>query len=240
MQKVARSKRTFSLVKDMSTVLASLKTRWLRTTRSRTIIVGVNALTRLLATELEAAGKGVSLIDLESRALADGNEGDQLLLLNSGAKAGSCFLAATPIDVRNLSLCRTARLTFRVPTVIARLGLLGGTTSWARLNEAGMARMSWSDLVSAILGTVTPSRGLARVARATEREQVTEVELLTPVYLGRTIADLGLDGCEVIALRRDNSWVATLDLAQMRRGDMLTLVGTKAAINKVRESFTSL
>ena len=39
MQQVVRSKRTFSLVKDMSTVLAGLKTRWLRTTRSRTIIL---------------------------------------------------------------------------------------------------------------------------------------------------------------------------------------------------------
>lgn len=228
----------------MFTKLASLKTRLFpatrSTTRPTTIVIGINALTRLLATELEAAGKAVSLFDLESGALADGNEGDELLLANAGAKAASCVIAATPIDLWNVSLCRTARVKFGVPKVIARLGLLDGMTSWARLNDAGMVRMTLSEMVSAVLGAVKPGSGLARVAMATESEQVADVELLTPVFMGRTISDLALDGCEVIALSRNNRSLADIDIAELRRRDVLTLVGPKTAINKVRESFTSL
>lgn len=239
-----RSEATPGLVKQMVTALASLKTRLFgTTTRARsttTIIVGVNALTHLLATELEAAGKPVSLIDLENGAQADGEIRDQLVLSSAGAKAASCIMAATANDEWNLSLCRTARHRFRVPMVIARVGLLGGMTSWVRLNDVGMVRITWMEMVPAILGTVTPSSGLDRVARATDREQIADVELLTPVFLGRTIADLALEGCEVIALRRKDLWVDDIDHAELRRGDVLTLVGAKTALNKVRESFTTL
>lgn len=235
-----RSEGAPGSAKQMVTILDGLKTRLFPTTRSTTIIVGINALTRLLDTELDAAGKVVSLIDLENGAPGDGDAGYEAVLARAGAKAASCVMAATNNDEWNLSFCQTARLRFGVPMVVARLGILSEVTSWARLNGSGMVRMTWKDMVPAILGTVIPSKGLARVARATNREQVTDVELLTPVFVGRTIADLALDGCEVLALSRNNLWVAPIDLAELRRGDVLTLVGTKAAVNKVRASFTSL
>ena len=128
----------------MATIFTDLKTRLFRNTfrtrRSTTIIVGVNALARLLATELEAAGKAVSVIDLESGALAAGDEGDRLLLAHAGANASSCVMATTPIDVWNLSLCRMARLSFSVPTVIARLGLLGGDHQLGQAQRGGNGR----------------------------------------------------------------------------------------------------
>jgi len=91
-------------------------------------------------------------------------------------------------------------------------------------------------MVSAILGTAIPSSALERVAQAPDRNQVAEVELLTPVFVGQRIPDLRLEGCEVVALRRNNLWVDDIEVAELRRSDVLTLVGAKAAINKVRES----
>jgi len=128
-------------------------------------------------------------------------------------------------------------MTFRLPVVVARLGLVSGLTSWARLNDAGMLRMSWNEMVSAILGTAIPSSALERVAQAPDRNQVAEVELLTPVFVGQRIPDLRLEGCEVVALRRNNLWVDDIEVAELRRSDVLTLVGAKAAINKVARVF---
>jgi Trk K+ transport system NAD-binding subunit len=235
-----RSDGARGLVKQMVTTLTGLKTLLFSKKRSTTIIVGINALTRMLARELGTAGQVVSLIDLENGALAEAKAQDEFVLASAGAKGASCFMAATANDEWNLSLCRAARLQFRVPLVIARLGGLGGKRNWARLNDSGMVRMTCKEMVPAILGTVTPSNGLTRVATASECEEVADVELLTPVYLGRKIADLALDNCEVLALSRNNLWVADIDFAELRRGDVLTLIGNRAAINKVRESFTSL
>jgi Trk K+ transport system NAD-binding subunit len=224
----------------MVTILEGLKTRLFPTTRSTTIIVGTNALTRLLDSELGAAGKAVTLIDLEKEALTDVDGEEELLLARCGAKGATCVMAATADDERNTSVCRTAHQRFRVPIVISRLRLVDGVTSWARVTESGMVKLAWKDMVAAILGTESPSSVLARVAGATDREQIADVELISPVFMGLTIADLALDGCEVLAVRRNNLRVDAIDLAELHRGDVLTLVGTKVAIKKVRDSFTSL
>ena len=225
----------------MITPLAGFRTRLFHTTtRPTTIIVGLNGLTRLLATELEAAGHGVSLIEIENEALEDGNRGDEVLLAGAGAKSARCLMASTPNNERNLCLGRVALRTFQVPMVISRLGLPGGVTSWARLNDSGIVKMTWNDVVPAILDDVIPGSALARVARATEREQVTEVELLTPLFLGLTIRQLKLEGCEVLAIRRNNFLMADTEFAELCRGDVLTLVGTKEAIKKMFQSFTTL
>jgi Trk K+ transport system NAD-binding subunit len=228
------------IVEQIVTTLADLKTQVFGTTRSKTIIVGTNPLTRLLTRDLENAGESVSLIDLDDGAALDGKAQDHLVLSSAGAKAASCVLAATANDAWNLNFCRTARTRFHVPMVIARLGLLGGVMSWARLNDAGMVKLSWNEMVSAVLGTASPGSGLARMAQLTDREQVAEVELLIPVFLGRTIADLPLDGCDVIALRRNELWVDEIEVTELSRGDVLTLVGTRSSITKVRECLASL
>jgi len=122
------------------------------TTRSTTIIVGINRLTRLLTTDLEAAGHDVPVIDLVDEALEDSDGGDELMLAGPGVRGASCVMAATANDERNLNLCGLAHRTFRVPMVIAGVGLLGGVTSWARLRDSGVVKMTWNDMVPAILG----------------------------------------------------------------------------------------
>jgi Trk K+ transport system NAD-binding subunit len=197
-------------------------------------------LTRLLARDLEDAGKVVLLVDLDEDPRENRNAQDELRLARAGASNAICVMAATGNDERNLNLCRAARSRFRVPTVVARMGLLGEMTYWARLNDAGMIRMSWKEMVPSILGTVTPSHALLRLAQATNREQVADLKLLNPDIIGRTIGNLGLHGCEVLALERNDLWVDEITTAKLGLGDVLTVVGTKTAINKACESLTTL
>jgi Trk K+ transport system NAD-binding subunit len=229
------------LVKEMITTLADLRTLLFPpTTRSTTIIVGLNGLTRLFVTDLEAAGHAVSVVEIENVPPEDSKAADEVFLADAGIKGARCVLAVTPNDERNLNFCRLAHRKFAVPMVIARLGLLGGVTSWARFNDSGMTKMRWSEMVPAILGDATPGTALARVTKATDREQIAEVELLTPLLLGLTIRQLKLDGCEVLAIRRNSTLFDDTDGTELYRGDVLTLVGNREAINKVRQSFTTL
>ena len=84
MLKDVRSNGVRGVVKQMVTTLAGLKTLLFLKKRSSTIIVGINALTRVLAGELETAGKVVSLIDLENGALGESKARDELVLSSAG------------------------------------------------------------------------------------------------------------------------------------------------------------
>jgi Trk K+ transport system NAD-binding subunit len=225
--------------------------RVFHTTRLRTIIVGVSLPTQVVATELYGEGKPVSLIDLRREPKSEIEAApfvmvvhqatcDEDVLTRAGAQTARCVVAATTEDDRNLSLCRTALERFRVPVVIARLRLMDGITSWARVNDAGMARLSWRDLIQALVPDQVLSPVLSRLASTDDREQIAEIEVRTPLHVGRKIADLPFDDCEVLGLARNGNSVADLGSIDLRMNDVLTLVGTRAALARVRESMASL
>lgn len=225
--------------------------RSLRSTRSRVIVIGFDARLRLLVTELGAAGREVSLIRTETDvtdqtkappgvSILYSAKADVVALEGAGVKAASCVLAATTDDELNLWLCREARDRFGVPLAITRLKLVEGITNWARLNDAGLARMSWSDTVRTILGETQASAGLSHLASVSDREQIVDLEVLSPVFIGRKIADLPLRGCEVAAVTREGIPLPAFDSVELRLGDVLTLIGERVAVGQVRESLTSL
>ena len=231
--------------------MTSAMNRVFHTARASTIIVGVNPVTRLLANELHAVGNPVSVVSLKSEGgpdhetmplanMVDPATADDVVLTRTGAQSARCLLAALADDDRNLRLCRAAIDEFRVPVVIARLRLMDGVTSWARVNDAGMSRMSWNDLIQALVPDMVLSPALSRVARADDREQLAEIEVRLPIFDGRTISDLPLGDCEAVALTRKGAPISTYDDMALKLGDVLTLIGMKAAVDKVRESFASL
>jgi Trk K+ transport system NAD-binding subunit len=207
--------------------------RVFRTSRVRTIIVGVNPCTRLLTYELQIARKAVSLIELSDIE-------DLELLERCGAENARCLVAASPEDSRNLSLCRTAHATFGVPVTVARLRLLEGVTSWARVNDSGMARSSWQDLIQAINPDGAPTFALSRLARTDEHEQIAEIDLRSPLFIGRTIEDLPMGRFDVVALTRQEIQIAAYGDADLEMGDVITVIGEKTAIGRLRESLASL
>jgi Trk K+ transport system NAD-binding subunit len=231
--------------------MTSAMNRLFHTARARTIIVGVNPVTRLIANELQAVGNRVSVVslkseggpDLETMPLVDTVDpatADDVVLTRTGAQSARCLLAALADDDRNLRLCRTAIDEFRVPVVIARMRLMDGVTTWARVGDAGLSRMSWSGLIQALFPDTLSSSALARLATADDREQIAEIEIRIPVHVGRKIADLPLDECEVLALTRSGNPVADFVSIKLRMNDVLTLVGKKEALKSVRESLASL
>jgi Trk K+ transport system NAD-binding subunit len=231
--------------------MSGAMSRVFHTNRTRTIIVGVNPTTRLLANELHTIRKAVSVINLKSEALP-ANEtrpfvstvhsatADETVLTRAGAQSAKCLLAALADDDRNLRLCRIAIDKFGVPVVIARLRLMDGVTSWARVNDAGMSRMSWNDLIQALVPDVSLSPALSRLARADDHEQISEIEVRLPIFAGRAIDDLPLGDCEAMAVTRKGAPISTYRDTALEMGDVLTLIGMKAAVDKVRESFASL
>ncbi len=207
--------------------------RAFRTSRLRTIIVGVNPCTRLLAYELRVARRAVSLIELSEVEDVD-------LLDHSGAQNARCLVAASTEDSRNLSLCRTALGRFGVPVTVARLRLLEGVTSWARVDGSGMARSSWKDLIQAIIPDVAPTSALSRLARTDEHEQIAEIDLRSPQFIGRTIEDLPGGRFDVVALTRESVQIAGYETSNLELGDVITVIGEKTAIGRLRESLASL
>ena len=222
--------------------VAGAMSRVFNSDRTRTILVGVNPTTRLLANELEAIGNRVSLVSSESEAGPDDETvaADEIVLTRAGVQSARCLLAALTDGDHNVRLCRTAIDKFGVPVVIARLQLLDGITSWARFTDSGMSRMSWNDLIKAMVPDEFFSHALSRIARADDREQITELEVRLPVFVGRSIDDLPLEDCEVVALTRNNAPIYAYHDTALEMGDVLTLIGMKAAMNKVRAAFASL
>lgn len=221
--------------------------RLLGSTRSRVIVIGFDARLRLMVTELGAVGKEVSLIqtetDLTARTKAPPGvntlysaKTDLVALERAGVRAASCVLAATTDDELNLWLCREALDRFGVPLAITRLKLVEGITNWARLNDAGMARITWGDTVRAILGETQASSGLSHLANISDREQIVDLEILSPLFIGRKIADLPLRDCEVAAVTRECIPLPAFDSVELRLGDVLTLIGERGAVSQVRES----
>jgi Trk K+ transport system NAD-binding subunit len=95
-------------------------------------------------------------------------------------------------------------------------------------------------LIQAFAPDVLLSPALSCVARAGDHEQISEVELCLPTFAGRTIVDLPLSACEVVALTRKGVRISAYHDAALEMGDVLTLIGVKGVVDKVRESFASL
>jgi Trk K+ transport system NAD-binding subunit len=140
----------------------------------------------------------------------------------------------------NINLCREAHDRFGVPLTIARLKLLEGVTNWARLNEDGMARMTWSETVHAVLGDTPPNASLLRLADVSDREQIIDFEMLSPVFIGRKISDLPLGECEVAVLTRKDVSLPNLESVELRLGDVLTLVGERNELIRLRQTLATL
>ena len=205
---------------------------------SSTIIVGTNARMRLLAAELEAAERQVSLTSLDTENLTDSDASAASVLTRAGGRTAGAALAATSRDFLNLTLCRIARDRFHIPLVITRLNLLPDVTSWARITEGGMVSLTWAEVVFAVLDGAPARDSFVRIASAGDDEFVAEVEMFSPAMVGKTVADLQLRGCEAVALKRKDLVMPASPAVKMCLGDLITLVGRKAAIDQVRGSLT--
>ncbi|HMH44409.1 MAG TPA: hypothetical protein VK557_13045 [Pyrinomonadaceae bacterium] len=73
-----------------------------------------------------------------------------------------------------------------------------------------------------------------------ERDQIVDLELQSPVFVGRKIADLPLNKCEVLALTRNGNSVVDFSSLELCLNDVLTLVGRGPALKSIQEALASL
>ena len=232
-------------------MLGQTMSRLFRQPRQCVIVVGCDARTKLLATGIAAVGKEVSLIKPATSASAQAKAPHGVSVVHSsrlgvvaleraGAKAAICLIAATGDDEVNLRLCREARDRFGVPLAIARLKLLEGVTNWARVNEEGMARMTWGETVRAIVGEAALGQSLSNLASVSDDEQIVDLEMRSPVFLGLKTADLPLGDCEVLAITRTGALLTDVGAIELRMNDVLTMAGRKTALKEVRATLSTL
>jgi trk system potassium uptake protein len=231
--------------------LGQAVSRLFRSPRTYVIVVGCDERVKLLVTGLAAVGKDVSLIKQAANASAQVKAPPGVSVIHStmlgpvaleraGAKAARCLVAATPDDDQNVTLCKEASERFGVPLVIARLKLVEGVTNWARLNDVGMARMTWSETVHAVLDETVPSASLLHLANLSDRQQIVDFEMLSPVFIGRKIADLPLGQCEVAALTRKEVPLPAFESVELSLGDVLTLIGERDELIRLRQTLATL
>ena len=121
---------------NLSTTFSGLVDRLFKQPKLQTVIIGSDARLRLLASELTAAGRPVTEVELREQAgnapaaenakIIDAAIDDVEVLRQSEAEKANCLVAAGNLDGRNLRLCRTARERFQTPIAIARLRALDG------------------------------------------------------------------------------------------------------------------
>ena len=98
----------------------------------RVIIVGCGRVGARLASELDAGGHDVSIIDIKARSflrLAEGFRGESIIgngidedvLRAAGVENADGFAAVTNGDNRNIMAAQLAKLIFNVPRVICRI-----------------------------------------------------------------------------------------------------------------------
>jgi len=216
--------------------------------KERTILIGDDPRMRLLAAELGAMEKSVTLmkssVDGDTPApgvnLLFASEPWENALAIAGAESATSVIASTTDNDLNQQLCEIARKQFHVTTTIMRLGLVSGVTSWAKSTETGIARTNWPDVVRTIIGAISPSPLLARLMRLTDRDQIADLELRSPAFAGLSVEEWSPRHCEVLALTRRGEALEMSDGIRLELADVVTLIGPSDALNKVRESFASL
>jgi Trk K+ transport system NAD-binding subunit len=100
--------------------------------------------------------------------------------------------------------------------------------------------MTWSETVHAALGETEPSASLSHLASLSDREQIVDFEMLSPVFIGRKIADLPLGECEVAALTRKGVPLQAFESVELSIGDVLTLIGEKNELIRLRQTLATL
>lgn len=213
-----------------------------------TIIVGADETGRLLAEELSKAGETVSLIDTnqDSCALASDLRGvrifcedatDASVLRRAGAEEAKCLIAATTSDKLNLLVCQIARANFGKMRMVARANTMSNLSAF---ESANIEAISPTRAAATVLENLVLRPSLFRLLAAGGGvEQVAETEITSSEVEGRTLAALALHGCVVVALRRGERLIAPNGSTELKVGDVLTLLGSEAAINQARVKLNS-
>jgi len=212
----------------------------------RVIIVGAGRVGRGLAERLEDRGENVVLVDSEKAVVESArNEGfsvhhgdgaDTDILEAVGATNAKIVAAATEDDDVNLLVAQLARSKFDVETVIARVNTPGNAEAF---EELGVRAISADESIAHTMDNAIERPALSEWMTELGRDgDVQEIEVTAENLVGMQIGELDTelpDGVLVALVSRNGDSQLPEPNLTLRRGDHLTFVGRRDAVDKAIE-----
>lgn len=211
--------------------------------RLHVVIGGYGRVGRYLARMLEFEGHTVSVVDHDPLVF-ESMEGEEILgqtfvgpvfdrdvLEDAGIERADCFAAVTSGDNSNIVAARTAKETYRVPRVIARIYDPRRAEIYRGLGISTIASVTWTS--TRLLDMVTHPDLHSEYQFGNAEVEMMEVEL--PATLaGKTVGDLTIPGEVVVAsIVRAGEALLPVEGSTFERNDTLF-------INVLRESAEKL
>lgn len=209
-----------------------------------TVIIGADETGRLLAEKLTTAGETVSMIDnhTEHCIAAKGLKGVNIycndatnveVLKKAGAATAKCIIVATSSDKVNILISQVVRSNFGDKRIVARANT---TSNVSAFTEAGIETMSPVQASVAILENMVlrPSLFKLLATKMPEEEHIDEVRVKDKRTIGKTLAQLSLRGCLVVALRRGGKMIPPNGATVLRQDDILTLLGDEKSLERAK------
>lgn len=212
-----------------------------------TVIIGADETARLLAKKLAAAGESISIIDTNEENAAEAKKlkgtnvycedaTDVAVLRRAGLPMAKAVIVATPSDKVNILISQVIRSNFGDKRIVARANTTSNITAF---EEAGIETMSPVQASVAILENMVLRPSLFQLLATTkpDDEKIDEVQVRSKSSINKSLAALHLEGCLVVALRRDGKLIQPNGATVLRYDDILTLLGNEQSLEKAKELF---
>jgi trk system potassium uptake protein TrkA len=211
--------------------------------RLHVVIGGYGRVGRYLARMLEFEGHTVSVID-QDPLVFDCDDGEEILgqkfigpvfdrdvLEDAGIRDADCFAAVTSGDNSNIVAARTAKETYRVPRVIARIYDPRRAEIYRGLGISTIASVTWTS--TRLLDLVTHPELHSQYQYGNAEVEMVEVDL-PATLVGKNIEDLAVPGeVSVSTIVRAGQAILPVEGTLFEKNDVLF-------INVARESAEKL
>lgn len=215
-----------------------------------TVIVGADETARMLAKRLVDAGEFVSMIDSdkENCVAAKDLKGvnvycddatDINVLRQAGLPTAKTVIVATPSDKVNILISQVVRSNFDDKRVVARANT---TSNLSAFEDAGIETMSPVQASAAILENMVLRPSLFRLLATTEpeEEKIDEVTVSSKRSINKSLADLHLEDCLVVAIRRNGRMIQPSGSTVLHYKDILTILGDDKSLRTAKRVFQSV
>ncbi|MFG2810286.1 MULTISPECIES: potassium channel family protein [Streptomyces] len=209
----------------------------------RVIIAGCGRVGATLAVQLVAEGNDVRLIDRSGRArrrlptgfagrFHEGNGYSRTVLEAAGIEHADAFVAVTSRDNSNIVSARTAKETYRVPIVLARIYDPGRADLYRELGIPTIAGVRWTvhQIHRMLLHRhLTPELAFGNGETLLVRSQL-------PDYLtGRRLIECEVDGeIRVVEITRAGRSIVPAHSTLAERGDLVTFAVAATSLGRLR------
>jgi len=209
----------------------------------RVIIVGCGRVGSLLAARLAAEGHDVHVVDRRPKAARqlpdtprihfyEGNGYSRAVLEAAGIEHADAFVAVTSGDNSNIVSARTAKETYRVPNVLARIYDPRRADIYRELGIPTIASVRWT--VHQIHQMLLHRHLSPEISFGNGETLLHRSEL--PAYLtGRRLAEFDVDGeIRVVEVTRGGHSLVPAHSTTVRPGDLVTFAVAATALGRLR------